>query len=292
MRQYVNQEIKIQRGLNHDNIARVFDVCEHNDGDSIHLVMELCEGGDLYRYVKKKGYLPERRCRLLFRQLISAVEYCHGNFVAHRDIKLENIGLDGSHRKLKLLDFGLSETMRPGVPFAVGCGSSQYIAPEVIEDAGYVGPPSDIWSMGVVLYAMLFGSLPFGRFGNDRMQVLKAARASDFYIDTTVVSPACAELVYRLLEPDCVKRINMTELREHAWVCGNGELLPPACGLCVCTPTATIDPDILTKLCYFGFHPVVTVEKLKLGVHCQETAMYNLLLKKKLCLQLKEAVCI
>ena len=159
LRERVLREVSILQHLQHENIVRLFDAIE--DGHKIYIVMELAEGGELFDYLAAQRRLSESQARLFFRQLVSVIEYCHANFVIHRDLKLENILLDKS-LNLKVVDFGLSNFITPGKLLETHCGSYHYTAPEVMDGGGYTGPSSDIWSLGVILYAFVFGSLRLG----------------------------------------------------------------------------------------------------------------------------------
>ena len=122
--------------------------------------MEVCGGGDLLTYVRRRRKLKEDTARFLFKQIVTGLAYCHTKNVLHRDIKLDNILLT-SQGDVKICDFGVSKLVTPGERMTEQCGTPAYIAPEVFKNQGYEGFASDIWSAGVVLYAMLFGAVPF-----------------------------------------------------------------------------------------------------------------------------------
>ena len=122
------------------------------------MVMEFVPGGELFDFIVSNGRLSEPRARTMFQQLISGVEYCHQHMVVHRDLKPENLLLDAD-QQLRIADFGLSNVMKDGDFFKTSCGSPNYAAPEVISGRLYAGPEVDVWSCGVILYALLCGSL-------------------------------------------------------------------------------------------------------------------------------------
>ena len=122
--------------------------------------MEVCGGGDLLTYVRRRRKLKEDVARHLFQQIITGMQYCHKKNVLHRDIKLDNILLT-SQGNVKICDFGVSKLVTDGERMTEQCGTPAYIAPEVFENKGYEGYASDVWSAGVVLYAMLYGAVPF-----------------------------------------------------------------------------------------------------------------------------------
>lgn len=122
------------------------------------MVMEYVAGGELFEYIVKHGKLKESEARRFFQQIISGVDYCHRHMVVHRDLKPENLLLD-SNQCVKIADFGLSNMMMDGEFLRTSCGSPNYAAPEVISGKLYAGPEVDIWSAGVILYALLCGTV-------------------------------------------------------------------------------------------------------------------------------------
>nr|XP_010940255.1 serine/threonine protein kinase OSK1 isoform X2 [Elaeis guineensis] len=158
MEEKVRREIKILRLFMHPHIIRLYEVIETQT--DIYVVMEYVKSGELFDYIVEKGRLQEDEARRFFQQIISGVEYCHRNMVVHRDLKPENLLLD-SKCNVKIADFGLSNVMRDGHFLKTSCGSPNYAAPEVISGKLYAGPEVDVWSCGVILYALLCGTLPF-----------------------------------------------------------------------------------------------------------------------------------
>jgi 5'-AMP-activated protein kinase catalytic alpha subunit len=140
--------------------VRLFDTFETQK--HICFVMELCSGGDLFSYIKKRRRLKEDVARFFFRQIIEGLAYVHNvKLVVHRDIKLENILLDATGN-VKICDFGVSRQLKTEKQVMhEQCGTPAYIAPEILKDQGYSGFKVDMWSAGVCLYAMLIGSVPF-----------------------------------------------------------------------------------------------------------------------------------
>lgn len=277
-RKHIIREINILNKLTHRNIIELIEVYVVND--KVYIIMELAEGGELFDYVLEKDKLDQKEARHFFRQLITAVEYCHANFVVHRDLKLENVLLDRKRRVIKLIDFGLSNYMKSGYLLSTSCGSRQYVAPEVLKDGGYVGPASDIWSMGIILFGMVQGRLPFYFCEDDIRKLLTAASESDFQILPCRHYVKFSDLIYKMLEPDSEKRIQLQDLRLHPWV-NIGYKNPPPCELPYCPSINVVDLSIVAKLYYFGFKVKPTLSKLKKGIRCQELFMYCLLLQQK-----------
>jgi 5'-AMP-activated protein kinase, catalytic alpha subunit len=168
--------------------------------------MEVCGGGDLLTYVRKRRKLKEDVAKFLFQQIITGVRYINSKNVLHRDIKLDNILLT-SQGDVKICDFGVSKIVEPGEIMTEQCGTPAYIAPEVFENKGYEGYASDIWSAGVVLYAMLYGAVPF-----------KASNMSDLHKQVTKCKPSykneisdqAISLLQGILERDPKKRLTAT----------------------------------------------------------------------------------
>ncbi|XP_074590230.1 SNF1-related protein kinase catalytic subunit alpha KIN10-like [Curcuma longa] len=154
----VRREIKILSLFMHPHIVRLYEVIETHS--NIYVVMEYVESGELFDYIVEKGRLQEAEAHHIFLQIISGVEHCHSNMVVHRDLKPENLLLD-SNCNVKIADFGFSNVMRDGHFLKTSCGSPNYAAPEVISEELYAGPEVDVWSCGVILYALLCGTLPF-----------------------------------------------------------------------------------------------------------------------------------
>uniref|UniRef100_A0A4W6BQE5 non-specific serine/threonine protein kinase n=1 Tax=Lates calcarifer TaxID=8187 RepID=A0A4W6BQE5_LATCA len=155
---HIQREIEITSSLRHSNIIRFHEVFESRD--KIVIVMEYASRGELYDYIQERRRLPETEARSIFRQITSAVHYCHKNGVVHRDLKLENILLD-QDLNVKLADFGLSNHFRRGTLLQTYCGSPLYAAPEIVKGLPYQGPEVDCWALGVLLYALVYSSMPF-----------------------------------------------------------------------------------------------------------------------------------
>jgi 5'-AMP-activated protein kinase catalytic alpha subunit len=169
--------------------------------------------GDLYNLIERKGRLTEDEARHFFQQILAGVEYCHNHRVTHRDIKPENLLLD-EDLNIKIGDFGLSNLMRDGDYFKTSCGSPNYAAPEVISNSPYSGPEVDVWSCGVVLYALIAGFLPFDE--NNIPALFAKIKAAKFYVPHHF-SPAAKDLILRMLNPDPIGRITIQQIQKHPW---------------------------------------------------------------------------
>ena len=160
----IKKEISIMKQLSHENVVKLKEVLASRT--KIFIVLELVTGGELFDLIVQRGRLDEAASRIYFRQLVSGVAYCHSQGVAHRDLKPENLLLD-SEGTLKISDFGLSalydgeEGSTRSQMLHTTCGTPNYVAPEVLQNEGYVGRIADCWSIGVILYVLLAGFLPF-----------------------------------------------------------------------------------------------------------------------------------
>ncbi|RCN38189.1 kinase domain protein [Ancylostoma caninum] len=154
----IRREIQNLSLFRHPHIIRLYQVI--STPTDIFMIMEYVSGGELFDYIVKHGRLKTPEARRFFQQIISGVDYCHRHMVVHRDLKPENLLLD-EHNNVKIADFGLSNIMTDGDFLRTSCGSPNYAAPEVISGKLYAGPEVDVWSCGVILYALLCGTLPF-----------------------------------------------------------------------------------------------------------------------------------
>lgn len=208
-------EVSIMTGLKHPNTLRLFHVQQNKTTDEVHLWMEYANGGDLLQYVRRKGRLEEPEARRLFAQLLSAVEHAHKSHVVHRDIKAENVLLD-ENGNVKLGDWGFATWWKPGAYLSDFCGSVHYCAPELCMGREYVGPEVDVWSMGVLLYAMCSGTLPFGGTAPQLHERIKAAEyRAPFYF-----SPELTHLISLMLQPSSLKRATVLDIKKHPWLRG------------------------------------------------------------------------
>lgn len=211
MEEKVQREINILHLCTHPHIIRLYEVID--TPTDIFLVNEYVSGGELFDYIVSKGRLSADEARNFFHQIVSGVEYCHFQKIVHRDLKPENLLLD-ANLNIKIADFGLSNLMRDGDFLRTSCGSPNYAAPEVISGHLYAGPEVDVWSCGVILYALLCGSLPFD---DESIPNLFKKIKSGMYSLPTHLSQLAKNLIPRMLEVDPMKRITIPEIRLHPW---------------------------------------------------------------------------
>lgn len=174
-------------------------------------MLEYVEGGELFDYVSTHGPLPEEEAIRLFRQIISGLAYCHRFNICHRDLKPENILLDSYHN-IKLADFGMAALQPAGHWLNTSCGSPHYAAPEIIYGRRYRGDKADIWSCGIILFALLTGFLPFD--GGDLSTTLRLVKKGDYHIPPWL-SVEAADLVQRILQKRPEDRISIQNIWNH-----------------------------------------------------------------------------
>ncbi|XP_018768995.2 serine/threonine-protein kinase SIK1 [Serinus canaria] len=208
----IYREVQIMKLLNHPHIIKLYQVMETKD--MLYIVTEFAKNGEMFDHLTSNGHLSESEARKKFWQILSAVEYCHSHHIVHRDLKTENLLLD-ANMNIKLADFGFGNFYKSGEPLSTWCGSPPYAAPEVFEGKEYEGPHLDIWSLGVVLYVLVCGSLPFDgpNLPTLRQRVLEGRFRIPYFM-----SEDCETLIRRMLVVDPTKRITISQIKQHKWM--------------------------------------------------------------------------
>ncbi|XP_010180600.1 PREDICTED: serine/threonine-protein kinase MARK1 isoform X5 [Mesitornis unicolor] len=198
--------------LNHPNIVKLFEVIETEK--TLYLVMEYASGGEVFDYLVAHGRMKEKEARAKFRQIVSAVQYCHQKCIVHRDLKAENLLLDAD-MNIKIADFGFSNEFTVGNKLDTFCGSPPYAAPELFQGKKYDGPEVDVWSLGVILYTLVSGSLPFDgqNLKELRERVLRGKYRIPFYMSTD-----CENLLKKLLVLNPIKRGSLEQIMKDRWM--------------------------------------------------------------------------
>ncbi|XP_022318999.2 5'-AMP-activated protein kinase catalytic subunit alpha-2-like isoform X12 [Crassostrea virginica] len=207
----IKREIQNLKLFRHPHIIKLYQVI--STPTDIFMVMEYVSGGELFDYIVKHGKLKEPEARRFFQQIISGVDYCHRHMVVHRDLKPENLLLDSS-LNVKIADFGLSNMMHDGEFLRTSCGSPNYAAPEVISGKLYAGPEVDIWSCGVILYALLCGTLPFD---DEHVPTLFRKIKSGIFAVPDYLNKEVVSLLCLMLQVDPLKRATIAQIRDHDW---------------------------------------------------------------------------
>ncbi|XP_057253124.1 MAP/microtubule affinity-regulating kinase 3 isoform X14 [Pezoporus wallicus] len=206
------REVRIMKILNHPNIVKLFEVIETDK--TLYLIMEYASGGEVFDYLVAHGRMKEKEARAKFRQIVSAVQYCHQKHIVHRDLKAENLLLDAD-MNIKIADFGFSNEFTVGNKLDTFCGSPPYAAPELFQGKKYDGPEVDVWSLGVILYTLVSGSLPFDgqNLKELRERVLRGKYRIPFYMSTD-----CENLLKRFLVLNPTKRGTLEQIMKDRWI--------------------------------------------------------------------------
>ncbi|XP_017025115.1 MAP/microtubule affinity-regulating kinase 3 isoform X17 [Drosophila kikkawai] len=206
------REVRIMKMLDHPNIVKLFQVIETEK--TLYLIMEYASGGEVFDYLVLHGRMKEKEARVKFRQIVSAVQYCHQKRIIHRDLKAENLLLD-SELNIKIADFGFSNEFTPGSKLDTFCGSPPYAAPELFQGKKYDGPEVDVWSLGVILYTLVSGSLPFdgSTLRELRERVLRGKYRIPFYMSTD-----CENLLRKFLVLNPAKRASLETIMGDKWM--------------------------------------------------------------------------
>ncbi|KAJ3012182.1 hypothetical protein HKX48_006420 [Thoreauomyces humboldtii] len=282
----VLREILVHAQLAHPNITRLLQVI-YKAPETVFLVLEYEPGGDLFDFVAKypAPRLPEDVARPLFLDLLAAVQYCHTCGVVHRDLKPENLLLSPSKR-LKLIDYGFTNILREdGKELSTFCGSASYAAPEMIARKDYTGPEVDLWSVGVILYVMVCGAMPFDEGHPGRMY---AAIMGAKYTLPDTLSDDCRDLITRILQKLPSDRLTLEQIRDHPWTMARGTIpavrfYVPAEG-CEGRPAPSsrdpIDSAVVRELVALGYDGGAVTEAVETGEPGPLTAAYWLVVER------------
>lgn len=279
----LEREITIMQLIKHPNVMELYDVYETKK--ELYLVLEHVEGGELFDYLVKKGRLSEFEALRFFQQIIFGIDFCHDYGICHRDLKPENLLLD-KDLNVKIADFGMASLQVAGKMLETSCGSPHYASPEIIKGIKYDGPTADVWSCGVILYALLTGNLPFD--DENIRRLLAKVKAGQYYIPDHV-SPMARDLIQKMLTLDPRNRITIKNIERHPWFTQRlpsnideftkRERLPSG-------PISleSIDSEIVSSLQLLGYGKEEDI-KTNLSnpsiLECSERIFYHLLAKRK-----------
>ncbi|CAF1706456.1 unnamed protein product [Brassica oleracea var. botrytis] len=237
----VRREIQIMHHLaGHKNIVTIKGAYE--DPLYVHIVMEVCAGGELFDRIIQRGHYSERKAAELTKIVVGVVEACHSLGVMHRDLKPENFLLVNKDDdfSLKAIDFGLSVFFKPGQIFKDVVGSPYYVAPEVL--LKHYGPEADVWTAGVILYILLSGVPPF--WAETQQGIFDAVLKGDVDFESDpwpVISDSAKDLISKMLCSRPSERLTAHEVLRHPWICENGV-----------APDRALDPAVLSRLKQFS----------------------------------------
>jgi len=268
----VAREIHILKLLQHPHVIQLYEIIE--TPRQLYLIMEYCSGGELFDHIVASGRVREREACRFFHQILAGVEQIHRMSVVHRDLKPENLLLD-EHRNIKIVDFGLSNTFQEGQLLKTACGSPCYAAPEMIAGQRYVPSLCDIWSCGVILFALVCGYLPF-EDQNTAALYHKILHAD--YQAPKFISESVRDLIARMLTTEPEQRYTVPRIRAHVWY----RQIPETSVQWECERgERRLEEDVLEQLDRFGFPRDYAVKCLQMNKHNHVTTTYYLLTEKK-----------
>uniref|UniRef100_A0A8C7PLG7 BR serine/threonine kinase 2b n=1 Tax=Oncorhynchus mykiss TaxID=8022 RepID=A0A8C7PLG7_ONCMY len=278
----VEREIAILKLIEHPHVLKLHDVYENKK--YLYLVLEHVSGGELFDYLVKKGRLTPKEARKFFRQIISALDFCHSHSICHRDLKPENLLLDEKNN-IRIADFGMASLQVGDSLLETSCGSPHYACPEVIRGEKYDGRKADVWSCGVILFALLVGALPFD--DDNLRNLLEKVKLGVFHMPH-FIPPDCQNLLRGMIEVDATKRLTVHSSKISSGIrCMFNEPEPeqpvPRKVAIRTLSTEEIDPDVLESMHSLGcFRDKGKLTKdLLSDDDNQEKMIYFLLLDRK-----------
>ena len=282
-RRNVFQEVYVMKKVNHPNVIKLLEVFESNR--HLMIVLEYAGGGDLLQLVKSREHLSETEGKHVFSQVIDAVKACHTNNIIHRDVKLDNLLITTDFTCIKLCDFGVGRSVKPGEKIFDQCGTPAYLAPEIVADRGYDPFYVDIWSMGVLLYAILSGTVPFR--AKTLPELHKLILRCKYEMPGNI-SEAAQDLIRKMLSPIPHMRISLDDMKTHEWfdepsaleVSGSfieDSIAPRFLGGFCTTFRKPQEKEILSQMKQYGFPVDFVYQSLKFREINHVTATYYLL---------------
>ncbi|KAM4628060.1 serine/threonine-protein kinase SIK3 homolog isoform 2-T2 [Polymixia lowei] len=271
------REVQIMKMLRHPHIIRLYQVMETER--MIYLVTEYASGGEIFDHLVAHGRMAEKDARKKFKQIVAAVHFCHCRNIVHRDLKAENLLLD-HNLNIKIADFGFSNLFSRGQLLKTWCGSPPYAAPELFEGKEYDGPKVDIWSLGVVLYVLVCGALPFdgSTLQNLRARVLSGKFRIPFFMSTD-----CEYLIRHMLVLEPSRRLSMEQICKNKWM-RQGDPDPEFDRLIAeCEQVKTeretelINEQVLMAMSEMGLDRERTLQSLHADAYDHYSAIYSLL---------------
>ena len=269
----VTREIFILKLIRHPNIVQLYEIIE--TPKNLFFIMEHWAKGELFDYIVAQGRLKEKEACKFLEQILSGVEYIHKLNFVHRDLKPENLLLD-ENMDIKIVDFGLSNIFQDQEMLKTAWGSPWYAAPEMVAGKKYVPACVDIWSCGIILYAMVWGYLPFE--DPDTSKLYQKILSGDFEVPE-FMSPLVEDLLHKILNTDPKLRYTIADIRNHEWFLKYHSKEPPKAGIYVGYNKIPIDDEVVNMLNNFDINS--SYAKKLLGCrHNDVTTWYYLLMKK------------
>uniref|UniRef100_A0A3Q2CYN5 BR serine/threonine kinase 2 n=1 Tax=Cyprinodon variegatus TaxID=28743 RepID=A0A3Q2CYN5_CYPVA len=277
----VEREIAILKLIEHPHVLKLHDVYENKK--YLYLVLEHVSGGELFDYLVKKGRLTPKEARKFFRQIISALDFCHSHSICHRDLKPENLLLDEKNN-IRIADFGMASLQVGDSLLETSCGCFVLVC--FIQGEKYDGRKADAWSCGVILFALLVGALPFD--DDNLRNLLEKVKLGVFHMPH-FIPPDCQNLLRGMIEVDATKRLTLEQIQKHTWyLAGKNEPepeqpVPRKVAIRMLGSSEEIDPDVLESMHSLGcFRDKEKLSKDLLSEEDnQEKMIYFLLLDRK-----------
>jgi len=266
----VKREISILKVVHHPHIVQLYEIIETKK--EIYMVTEYAENGELFDFIVKQKQLNESQARILFDQILSGVSYLHKLNIVHRDLKPENLLLD-KNNSIKIVDFGLSNRYAQGQLLHTACGSPCYAAPEMIAGKKYHGSTVDVWSCGIVLFAMICGYLPFE--DPNTLSLYKKILRADYEVPEHV-SLEARDLLKNMLNTDPKTRYTIEDIRKHKWM----NSIKNNSFSIVEHPFTSLNGRIIEILKLHKISKERIQEAVKSNRHNRITTLYYLLLKR------------
>ncbi|XP_077421841.1 serine/threonine-protein kinase SIK3 homolog isoform X2 [Vanacampus margaritifer] len=271
------REVQIMKLLKHPHIIRLYQVMETER--MIYMVTEYASGGEIFDHLVAHGRMAEKDARKKFKQIVAAVHFCHCRNIVHRDLKAENLLLD-HNLNIKIADFGFSNLFSRGQLLKTWCGSPPYAAPELFEGKEYDGPKVDIWSLGVVLYVLVCGALPFdgSTLQNLRARVLSGKFRIPFFMSTD-----CEYLIRHMLVLEPSRRLTMEQICKNKWMRQGDpdpdfDRLIAECELVKTErETELINEQVLIAMSEMGLDRERAIQSLQTDAYDHYSAIYSLL---------------
>ena len=271
----IRKEINILKRLKHRNVIQLYEIMESKT--NLYIIMEYCEGKELFDYIVKNKFLSEKEACFFFQQIIDGVEYLHLSNITHRDLKPENLLLDKNNR-ICISDFGLSTiTDDMNSLLETPCGTPSYAPPEMLRGDKYNGVFTDIWSCGIILYSMLVGSLPCAESKEEL--IYKNIMNHNYYFPN-YLSKEAIDLMENILNVNPDERYNFDQIKSHKWFNIIKPKLKP--GVIFGVHKIPIDEKILEKVEKYGYDKKKCYESVKNNVYDSNTSIYYLLLKQSI----------
>ena len=273
-RERISREIHILKIIRHPNIVQLYEIFE--DEEKLYLIMEYMPNGELFDHIVKSKKLKENEASRFFQQIIEGIEYIHKLKIVHRDLKPENLLLDDKFN-IKIVDFGLSNLYKNSEKLGTACGSPCYAAPEMIRGEKYNGLKVDIWSSGIILYALICGYLPFD--DNDTQILYQKIIKGEFSIPSYLSSKAI-DILRRILDTNPLTRITIAEIKNHSFFLHFKGYVNIPKGLIIGYNEIPIDKMLINVVVKQGFKEKAVLQSILNNRHNQMTTLYYLLMKR------------